>query len=373
MKYAVIDIEGTGGNTERSRIMEIAVYVYDDKTGEIIDEFSTLVNPGKKPDDYVIKMTGITQKMLKKAPKFHEIAKRIVEMTEDAVLTAHNAGYDYAMLRQEFKRLGYTFERPLLDTVHLSEVLLPGIKSPGLDNLVKQLKIPAPDRHRAFGDAKATVEILKILLQKDPAGKKISQLIHYPSPKKNTRVKRRKEYKILQKLPHKPGILKFIDEEGKILYVIYTSDLRLKAENILSKSSNKFIRLRQKTADITGKVLYSKVIGKIETQKIRKELRPPFSPYIFNEHPVHLPEKTILLFDIGRNPYEKSVILIEKGKLSGYTFADLNWQSAYSKKLKKRLTPLHDCPYGRYIIDRKLKKNYFSKIQIIDDTQTGTH
>jgi len=104
--------------------------------------------------------------MLKNAPKFYEVAKRIVEITEDTILVAHNAKFDYRILRTEFKRLGFDFERETLCTVELSKTLIPDQKSYSLGKLVRALGIPVSDRHRAAGDAKATVKLFQLLLDK---------------------------------------------------------------------------------------------------------------------------------------------------------------------------------------------------------------
>ena len=105
--------------------------------------------------------------MLINAPKFFEVAKRIVEITEGAVMVAHNAEFDYRMIRTEFKRLGFEFERQSLCTVDLAQKLIPDLPSYKLGKLVRSLGIPISDAHRAHGDAQATVELFKVLLEKD--------------------------------------------------------------------------------------------------------------------------------------------------------------------------------------------------------------
>jgi len=105
--------------------------------------------------------------MLRNAPKFFEVAKRIVEITTDCIIVAHNAQFDYRILRTEFKRLGFDFERESLCTVELSKVLIPDLPSYSLGKLVRSLGIPVTDRHRASGDALATVKLFKMLLDKD--------------------------------------------------------------------------------------------------------------------------------------------------------------------------------------------------------------
>ncbi len=105
--------------------------------------------------------------MLRSAPKFFEVAKRIVEITENCVLVAHNAKFDYRILSLEFERLGFKFERKNLCTVELSKHLIPDLPSYSLGKLVRSLGIPMSDRHRASGDAMATTKLFELLLNKD--------------------------------------------------------------------------------------------------------------------------------------------------------------------------------------------------------------
>ncbi len=121
--YAILDIETTGGKYDEEGITEIAIHKFDGH--EIVDRFISLVNPEREIQPFVVKLTGINNRMLASAPKFHEVAKRIVEITQDTVLVAHNAQFDYRILRTEFRRLGFNFERKTLCTVSLSKQLIP--------------------------------------------------------------------------------------------------------------------------------------------------------------------------------------------------------------------------------------------------------
>ena len=112
--YAVVDVETTGGKYGEEGITEIAIYKYDGN--DLTDQFSSLINPERPIQPFVQNLTGINEKMLRNAPKFYELAKRIVEITSDCVLVAHNASFDYRMLQTEFERLGYDFERKTLCT-----------------------------------------------------------------------------------------------------------------------------------------------------------------------------------------------------------------------------------------------------------------
>ena len=154
--YAILDIESTGGKYNEGSITEIAIYKFDGK--KIIDQFSSLVNPEKNIQPFVQKLTGINDNMVKTAPKFFEIAKRIIEITNNCVLVAHNADFDYRILKTEFKRLGFNFNSKIICTVILSKKLIPNLKSYKLGNLSKSLGIPIHNRHRAQGDAMATLK-----------------------------------------------------------------------------------------------------------------------------------------------------------------------------------------------------------------------
>ena len=94
--FAIVDIETTGGKYNEEGITEIAIYRYDGQ--EIVDQFCSLVNPERPIQPFVVNLTGINNAMLRQAPKFFEIAKRIVEITKDCVLVAHNAQFDYRIL-----------------------------------------------------------------------------------------------------------------------------------------------------------------------------------------------------------------------------------------------------------------------------------
>ena len=163
--YSIVDIEGNGAGYRQESIIDIAVFKFDGH--EIVDQFMSLVNPESDITPFVQKLTGITPKMVKTAPKFHEIAKRIVEITEGTTLVGHNIDFDYRMLRQEFNKLGYQFKINTLDTIPLAKKLLPEAESYSLGKLVKSVGIPLLEAHRASGDARATLDLFKLLINKD--------------------------------------------------------------------------------------------------------------------------------------------------------------------------------------------------------------
>ncbi len=160
--YAVVDIETSGGRAQIDKITEIAIYVHDGV--RVVDEFTTLINPEAYIPPYITRLTGITNAMVADAPKFYEVAKRIVQITEDCMFVAHNAPFDYSFVQSEFKRLGYNYQRQTLCTVRMSRKIIPGLKSYSLGNLCENLGISISNRHRAAGDAFATTQLLELLL-----------------------------------------------------------------------------------------------------------------------------------------------------------------------------------------------------------------
>lgn len=160
--YSIIDIETTGQALQSGKITEIAIYVHDGMG--IVDSFSTLLNPECLIPGFITDLTGIDNAMVRHAPKFFEVARRIVEMTENTTFVAHNVSFDYRFIQEEFKRLGYDYQRKTMCTVRMGRKLLPGHKSYSLGRICADLGIEIEGRHRAAGDAFATVKLFEILL-----------------------------------------------------------------------------------------------------------------------------------------------------------------------------------------------------------------
>ena len=163
--YVIVDLETSGGNPLHDRIVEIAAYLFDGE--RIVDELVTLIDPETNIPAYITSLTGISNAMVAGAPKFYEVAKKLVKMTEGCVFVAHNSPFDYGFIRNEFKRLGYDYNRPSLCTVRWTRKLIPGLPSYSLGNLCQSLNIQLEDRHRAAGDALATVKLFRLLLSKN--------------------------------------------------------------------------------------------------------------------------------------------------------------------------------------------------------------
>ena len=148
--FAIIDVETTGGQPFTDKIIEIAIILHDGN--QVIEKFETLINPERQIPANISVLTGISNEMVREAPKFYEVAKRIIELTEDAIFVAHNVRFDYNFVKEEYKRLGYVFTKKQLCTVRLSRQTFPGLPSYSLGNLIKHFNIKVDARHRAMAD-----------------------------------------------------------------------------------------------------------------------------------------------------------------------------------------------------------------------------
>ncbi|MEK6450543.1 MULTISPECIES: exonuclease domain-containing protein [unclassified Myroides] len=243
--YAILDIETTGGQFNEEGITEIAIYKFDGN--QIVDQFISLVNPEKEIQPFVVKLTGINNAMLRLAPKFYEVAKRIIEITENCVIVAHNAEFDYRVIRNEFRRLGYDYARNTLCTVELSQKLLPDMQSYSLGKLVRSLGIPIADRHRASGDASATVKLFELLLSKDHEKTILTSMI-----KSDIKVGLNPKFlDIVDTLPSNVGIYYIHDNLGKIIYIGKSRNIKKKVLQHFTSNSPTFKKVQQETYTVT--------------------------------------------------------------------------------------------------------------------------
>ena len=228
--YAIIDVETTGGSPMLDRVIEVAVFVFDGE--KIIDSYATLINPRRPIDPYVTKLTGISEDMVKDAPLFEDIKERLLELTHENIFVAHNVKFDFGMIRQEFKRLGIDFNRKQLDTVNLARKVLPGFNSYSLGNICDSLGIEITDRHRAKGDAEATVKLLEMILAKTSSAKHIEiELNHGIDADLLPPYLSKAE---IEKLPEDAGVFYLRDEVGKVLYLEGVKNIRRKVINEFS-------------------------------------------------------------------------------------------------------------------------------------------
>lgn len=266
--YAILDIETTGGQFNEEGITEIAIYKFDGH--EIIDQFISLVNPEIPIQPFVVKLTGINNAMLCSAPKFFEVAKRIIEMTNDCVLVAHNADFDYRILRTEFRRLGYDFNIKTLCTVELSKRLLPEQPSHSLGKLVRALGIPMADRHRASGDAMATVKLFKMLLDKDVNKEIVKEHIKFEIQKGIAP----KLMDIIESLPSRTGVYYIHDEKGKLIYIGKSRNIKKRINQHFTGTTTKCKKIQTEVYTVTYDETGSELIALLKESEEIKVNKP---------------------------------------------------------------------------------------------------
>lgn len=262
--YAILDIETTGGQYNEEGITEIAIYKFDGH--EVVDQFISLVNPEKPIQPFVVKLTGINNAMLLSAPKFYEIAKRIIEITEGTIVVAHNASFDYRILQTEFRRLGYDFKKPTLCTVELSKKLIPDQASYSLGKLVRALGIPMADRHRASGDALATVKLFKMLLAKDVEKEILKSFV-------KTEIKSGMSPKLLdivENLPSKTGIYYIHNEKGDLIYIGKSKNIKKRVNQHFTGTNSKSKKIQRDVFAVTFEETGSELIALLkESEEIK--------------------------------------------------------------------------------------------------------
>ncbi len=269
--YAILDIETTGGQFNEEGITEIAIYKFDGR--EVVDQFISLVNPEIPIQPFVVKLTGINNAMLRSAPKFYEVAKRIIEITSDCVIVAHNATFDYRILRTEFKRLGYDFQAKTLCTVELSKKLIPEQPSYSLGKLVRALGIPMADRHRASGDAMATTRLFKILLEKDVEKQILKNFIKQEVQKGIAP----KLLDIVEKMPSKTGVYYIHNEKGDLIYIGKSRNIKKRIIQHFTGTSTKSKKIQQEVFTVTYEETGSELIALLKESEEIKINKPIFN------------------------------------------------------------------------------------------------
>ena len=265
--FAVIDVETTGGGISGNRITEICIALVKD--GEVVDKYTTLVNPERDIPNYITALTGIDNEMVANAPRFFEVAEKIETFTKDAIFVAHNVGFDYNVIRGEFRLLGQHYNRKKLCTVRLSRKLIPGLLSYSLGRLCNTINIPHLNRHRAEGDVDATVILFQRLLSLDADFSVINSFLN-PRSKQAT-LPPHIPAEQLNELPEEAGIYLFKNQKHQVIYVGKAKNIKKRVLSHFYDKKTKEYQLGQETHFIdyeeTGNELLALLV---ESEHIRK-------------------------------------------------------------------------------------------------------
>jgi len=215
VKYAIVDIETTGGSAKSRGITEIGIVVTDGQ--QELDRWSSLINPYEPIPPRIEALTGISNEMVEDAPGFADVADEVEAILKDCVFVAHNVGFDYAFIRGHFEAMDRSWQRPKLCTVRLSRKAFPGLPRYGLGAICDAKGIPHRDRHRAMGDAEATVALFHQIAATERGRLAIDDAL-----KRGTREHWMPQHVAASEfdaLPDEPGVYWFLDAQGKPLYI----------------------------------------------------------------------------------------------------------------------------------------------------------
>ncbi len=313
-KYAVIDIETTGGLPQRDRVIEIGIILYDGEkeTGR----FESLIDPGFSIPPQITRLTGITSNMVSGQPKFYEVAKQVVELTQGAVFVAHNVRFDYNFIREEFSRLGYTYTRKQLCTKRLARLGLPGLGSYSLESLIHHLDIKVKHRHRALDDAYAACAVMDHVFRLEENREKAIELIHQGV--RESRLPASISLDYLHGLPEACGIYYFHNSSGDVIYVGKSKNIKDRILQHFADHTQKATNLQQQvdsiTYEITGSELLALLRENEEIKKIKPEinraLRKKELPYGIY---VYVGEEGFIRYEIDKlRPVDENALLIKK-------------------------------------------------------------
>jgi DNA polymerase-3 subunit epsilon len=231
--YAIVDIETTGSYAAANGITEVAIHVFDGK--KVIEKYETLINPLQPIPRYIQSFTGISDEMVSDAPAFTDVAQKIQEMLNKNIFIAHNVNFDFSFLKSQLLRAGFDLTSKKLCTVRLSRKIFPGFPSYSLGNLCHFLNIKINNRHRAGGDAEATVEVFKKLLKNDKEDFIVKSL---QRNSKEQILPPNVPKKYFDQLPSTPGIYYFHNSKGKIIYIGKAINIRSRVNSHFSNNSS---------------------------------------------------------------------------------------------------------------------------------------
>lgn len=332
--YAIVDIETTGGYAANHRITEIAICYHDGV--QVTDTFHTLVNPGRNIPYYITGLTGITTEMVFSAPSFRQIAEDIYKKLEGRVFVAHNAHFDYSFLKKEFEQAGIQWQSKKLCTVRLSRKIIPGLRSYSLGSLAESLGIHITNRHRAGGDAAATVKIFDQLLQRDRDNHILKALKRNSGETILPPNLAKEEF---DKLPAKCGVYYFHDAHGNVIYVGKAVNIKKRIAGHFTGDAREWSRskIRNEIHHISYELTGNELIALIlESQEIRK-LWPKY-----NQAQKHRSEEWGIYHYEDRNGFLRfSVNLVTRGSRPLIRFSSKGdaWNFLWEKVRENNLCP----------------------------------
>ncbi len=271
--YSIVDIETTGSGIRGNRITEIAIFRMEN--GQVAEEFTSLVNPGCEIPHYITALTGIDTAMLRDAPSLGEIAPEIIRITSGSIFVAHSVNFDYHVIRNEFRDLGLEFNRKRLCTVRLSRRMFPGLRSYSLGKLCSSLDIPLTDRHRARGDARATVSLFLKILGSEGAGPVIAHFLNARS--QEATLPPGLPRAVYERLPAEPGVYFFKNARGEAIYVGKAKNIKKRVLSHFYDKADKEVQMCRETTHIDFERSGSELLALLMESAAIKRLFPLYN------------------------------------------------------------------------------------------------
>ncbi len=264
--FAIIDVETTGLSAKQEKLTEIAIIIHDGFAE--VERFQTLLNPERKIPYRITQLTGINDQMVANSPKFYEVAKKIIELTEGKTIVAHNVTFDYGFIKAEFMEFGYDFQRETLCTVRTSRKVFPGMPSYSLSRLTTAFGIEHSMKHRAMGDAEATKLLFEHIIKSDPT---------ILNGKVTTLPKALSE-EVVKSLPQKPGVYYFKNSSGGIIYVGKSKNIRQRVRQHLSNyETKKAVEMLNNISSIDFTITGNELIAMLLESEEIKRLKPIYN------------------------------------------------------------------------------------------------
>ncbi|MDQ4002391.1 MAG: DEDD exonuclease domain-containing protein [Actinomycetota bacterium] len=277
--YVVFDVETTGSSAKEGAITEIGALKV--ARGRVVDEFATLVNPGRRIEPFVVRLTGITDRMVADARSMVEVLPLFEEFVEGSVLVGHNVRFDCAFVAAA--RRGVPLPNPVLDTLKLARILVPGLRRYRLASLVSHFGVRAAPNHRALADAAATTEVFQKLVRLlGSAG--VRSVGEAATLTSNGRIKPQKSH-LADGLPRTPGVYYFVDKHGDVLYIGKAKDLKSRVKTYFNGGDGrrKIEHLVREAAEVRYKVSSSELHALILEAREIKRLLPRYNSAGRNE------------------------------------------------------------------------------------------
>lgn len=268
-----VDVETTGTSPTRDRIIEIGVLRVED--GQVVQQFSSLINPNTYLPQNISILTGIDSFSLTRAPLFEEVSREVREMLDRATFVAHNVRFDYAFLKHEFKRLGIEFTADTIDTVKLSHLLFPKFKKHDLSSIIQRHNLSVQNRHRAFDDAKALWDFICHSTETVGSEKILATITSISRNRLRSNLLNMDN----KSLPEKPGVYIFYGKAGETLYIGKSKNIR---ERVLSHFYNDYVsqkemEMTKATADIKTITTPGELSALLLESQMIKEEAPIFN------------------------------------------------------------------------------------------------